>query len=371
MIGDLLRWVFLMLSTPLWGGERDQEESMILPSLEEEEETNSGSGEEEQSCNHYNHKTERKIAQYKKNKSIVKTGKNHYYYNDYCNESQQQQQQQSHDNNKNDVVVVMEEKETSLSNNKEFVNLLLMKVLEPSCTGTILDTLFKLDLCENVSAKNAFRGTNICETLLYLLETSSEEQSKICGLITIFTLDDDYFLQHFVTNGAVEAIVNTMKRISNDERLQEMGLATIVNMIPFAIENGNNEPDIQIVIANAMQNFPLNADLQCDAIGCLYYYTMNDDTSSLLLSTTDDDDECCCLIELILIAIDYHYMDYKDLVESACFVLKTQLLTNEEAKYRFQLREGTIVLAKVESHYRSSNPDIANMVTSILRIMYQ
>jgi len=202
-------------------------------------------------------------------------------------------------------------------------------------------------------------------------------QSKMCGLIASFTYEvdmndqdeEDYFVRHFVAYGAGEAIINSMKKSADHERLQELGLSALANLSGGGgqvLKFNEVEGIVLEVVQRAMSTFPLNVDLQCDAVGCLYHIISQRENNRNTLMPIDK-----IIIKSTLDAMDTH-LTCKYFIEYACFVLKKLVLMSKEANICIRLKGGAVILAKVECHFRiQSNNGIADIATTILKEIYQ
>eukprot|EP00548_Thalassiothrix_antarctica_P018683 CAMPEP_0194194826 /NCGR_PEP_ID=MMETSP0154-20130528/75796_1 /TAXON_ID=1049557 /ORGANISM="Thalassiothrix antarctica, Strain L6-D1" /LENGTH=276 /DNA_ID=CAMNT_0038919291 /DNA_START=168 /DNA_END=995 /DNA_ORIENTATION=+ len=232
-----------------------------------------------------------------------------------------------------------------------FIERQVEMLLQEDSVITILDTFIKMELHkeENYSLCDAFKNTNICKNIISVIETQDQTDEvvrKACGFITRLTCKDkEFFTNQLATSDSIQAITDQMKIFLENEELQ-VHVCEAISSISCADFEENSimeifKNDTLKVISDVMKKYPENVGIQ-GSIAILVYNV------SLECKAMRDIFIQNNFVEYTLDALNKNFED-NDLSKYFCEFLKL-IVEKEEVKICIRAKDGTILLAKIESH---------------------
>jgi len=249
-----------------------------------------------------------------------------------------------------------------------FIERQVEMLLQEDSVITILDTFIKMELYkeENFSFCDAFKNTNICKNIISVIETQDQTDEVVtiaCAFITDLTCDKEFFQNQLATSDFIQAITDQMKIFLENEELQVCVCEAISNISCADFEENSImeifKNDTLKVISDVMKKYPENVNIQGSITRLIYSISLQCKAMRDIVIQNN-------FVEYTLDALNKNFED-NDLSEYSCEFLKL-IVEKEEVKICIRGKDGTILLAKIESHYRKiSENEVADLALDVFK----
>jgi len=250
-----------------------------------------------------------------------------------------------------------------------FIERLVAMLLQESDVVTVLDAFLGMELDEEEKFHicDAFKNTDICKNIINVIgiqDQTDEVVRKACNFITDLTYKDrGFFRQQFLANDCIQAITTQMTIFLQSEDLQKSCSLAIMYITSGAYEENSIievfKDDTLKILSDVMKKYPENIHIQNSIIGSIYQ--ISHESEAMMDRVIQNN-----FVEYTLDALNTHF-DNSSVSENSCEFLKL-IVAKEEVRICIRAKDGIILLAKIESHYRKISEDkVADLAVNVLR----